>query len=104
MIGIRIYPGTELENIARMEGLLTLAPHDMLEPVFYLSPTINLELLLKKVRNSMDAHMNFMNPNAIGLPFLSAISLAGYWLGVKPPLWKNTRKIRRWLRWLRMDL
>ena len=38
---------TELENIARMEGLLTLTPLAMLEPVFYLSPLINLELLLK---------------------------------------------------------
>lgn len=104
MIGIRIYPGTELENIARMEGLLTLAPLAMLEPVFYLSPLINLELLLKKVQNSMATHMNYMNPNAIGLPFLSTINYLGYWLGVKPPLWKHTRYLRRGLRWLGRDL
>ncbi|MCP4262063.1 MAG: hypothetical protein GY774_31875, partial [Planctomycetes bacterium] len=99
-----IYPGTELENIARAEGVLTLPPREMLKPVFYLSPYINKEWLLKKVRNSMATHMNFINPNVIGLPFLPAISFVGYWLGVKPPLWKNTRNIRRGLRWLGMDL
>jgi radical SAM superfamily enzyme YgiQ (UPF0313 family) len=104
MTGVRIYPGTELENIARTEGVLTLPPHEMLEPVFYLSPSINQEWLLKKVYNSMATHMNFINPNAIALPFLPAINLVGYWLGVKPPLWKNTRYIRRGLRWLGMDL
>jgi len=104
MIGIRIYPGTELERIARAEGVLTLPPHEMLEPVFYLSPSINKEWLLKKVYNSMSTHMNFINPNAISLPFLPVINFVGYWLGVKPPLWKNTRYIRRGLRWLGMDL
>ncbi|MFV1976819.1 MAG: radical SAM protein [Candidatus Scalindua sp.] len=104
MIGIRIYPGTELESIARTEGVLTLSPHEMLEPVFYLSPSVNKEWLLKTVYNSMATHMNFINPNAISLPFLPAINFVGYWLGVKPPLWKNTRYIRRGLRWLGMDL
>ena len=104
MIGIRIYPGTELEDIARTEGILTLSPDEMLETVFYFSPAINLEWLLKKVHNSMASHMNFMNPNAIGLPFLPAINLLGYWLGVKPPLWKHTRHIRRGLRWIGKDL
>ncbi|GAX60181.1 Fe-S oxidoreductase [Candidatus Scalindua japonica] len=104
MIGIRIYPGTELENIARTEGVLNLSPLEMLEPVFYLSPSVNHEWLLKKVYNSMATHMNFINPNAISLPFLPAINFVGYWLGVKPPLWKNTRYIRRGLKWLGMDL
>ncbi len=104
MIGIRIYPGTELENIARTEGILTLSPHEMLEPVFYLSPAVQLEWLLKKIHNSMATHMNFMNPNAIGLPFLPAMNFMGYWLGVKPPLWKHTRYIRRGLRLLGMDV
>ena len=39
-IGIRIYPGTELEHRAREEGVLTAPPGEMLEPVFYLSPAL----------------------------------------------------------------
>jgi len=104
MTGVRIYPGTELENIARTEGVLTLSTHEMLEPVFYLSPALNLEWLLEKVHYSMARRMNFMSPNAIGLPFLPVISLLGYWMGVKPPLWKYTRYIRTGLRCLGKDL
>jgi len=37
--GIRIYPGTELETLARDEGVIG-NDHDMLRPVFYLSPAI----------------------------------------------------------------
>ncbi len=104
MIGIRIYPGTELENIARSEGVLNISPLEMLEPVFYLSPAVHLEWLKKKIDSSIATHMNFINPQALGLPFLPAMNFLGYWLGVKPPLWKRTRYIRRGLRWLGMDL
>ena len=37
-VGIRIYPGTELERLAREEGVLTGSVQEMLEPVFYFSP------------------------------------------------------------------
>lgn len=37
--GIRIYPGTQLEAIAREEGIIQNG-EDMLHPVFYLSPSI----------------------------------------------------------------
>jgi radical SAM superfamily enzyme YgiQ (UPF0313 family) len=37
--GIRIYPGTQLESIARDEGMIE-PDEDLLHPVFYLSPAI----------------------------------------------------------------
>ncbi len=37
--GIRIYPGTQLEAIAREEGIIENG-EDLLHPVFYLSPAI----------------------------------------------------------------
>ena len=37
--GIRIYPGTQLESIARYEGMIGTS-EDLLHPVFYLSPAI----------------------------------------------------------------
>lgn len=104
MTGIRIYPGTELENIARSEGVLTVTPDKMLEPIFYFSPTIQLEWLLKTIRFAMSSHMNFMTPKAIGLPILPTLNRIGYWLGIKPPLWKNTRFIRRGLKYLGMGI
>ncbi|GJQ59831.1 MAG: B12-binding domain-containing radical SAM protein [Candidatus Scalindua sp.] len=104
MIGLRIYPGTELEEIARAEGLLSVSPLEMLEPIFYLSPNVHIEWLREKIQMSIATHMNFLNPRAMGLPFLPVMNYLGYWLGVKPPLWKRTRYIRRGLRWLGMDL
>jgi radical SAM superfamily enzyme YgiQ (UPF0313 family) len=37
--GIRIYPGTQLETIARNDGMIGNS-HDLLHPAFYLTPTI----------------------------------------------------------------
>ncbi|OGV37383.1 MAG: hypothetical protein A2020_14995 [Lentisphaerae bacterium GWF2_45_14] len=39
-MGIRVFPGTRIERVAREEGLLTEAS-DLLNPVFYLSPEIS---------------------------------------------------------------
>ena len=53
-IGIRIYPGTELENIARREGLLSLSPRDMLQPVFYISPAVGYFWIIREIQTLMD--------------------------------------------------
>ena len=103
-IGIRIYPGTELEHRAREEGVLTVSPYEMLEPVFYVSPALDLNWLTETMQQTMAIHMNYINSNTIGLSFLPAINRFGYRLGVKSPLWRHTRYIRRGLRVLGMDV
>ncbi|MBI5678432.1 MAG: cobalamin B12-binding domain-containing protein, partial [Planctomycetes bacterium] len=69
-IGIRIYPGTELEHRARKEGVLTVSANDMLEPVFYVSPALDLNWLTETMQQTMAIHMNYINSNTIGLSFL----------------------------------
>ncbi|MBI5739081.1 MAG: cobalamin B12-binding domain-containing protein [Nitrospirae bacterium] len=101
--GVRIYPGTELELIARDQGLLRIAAGEMLEPVFYVSPSVEYGWMRKRVKASMNRHMNFINPDSISLPVLPAIHRLGYSLGLRPPLWKYTRYIRRTLRTVGMD-
>lgn len=103
-IGIRIYPGTELEHRAREEGVLSAPPGEMLEPLFYVSPALDLNWLTETMRQTMAAHMNYINSNTIGLSFLPAMNRLGYTLGVKSPLWRHTRFIRRGLRVLGMDV
>ncbi|HHT9109377.1 MAG TPA: B12-binding domain-containing radical SAM protein [Candidatus Wunengus sp. YC63] len=103
-IGIRIYPGTELEHRAREEGVLAISPSEMLEPVFYVSPALDLNWLTETMRQTMATHMNYINSNTIGLSFLPAMNRFGYRLGVKSPLWRHTRFIRRGLRTLGMDV
>jgi radical SAM superfamily enzyme YgiQ (UPF0313 family) len=103
-LGIRIYPGTELESLARQQGILSLSPEHMLEPVFYTSPTIEYIWMQKLIKASMSRHMNFINTDSIGFPILLPIHRFGYKLGLRPPLWKHTRFIRRSLRFLGMDV
>lgn len=102
-IGIRIYPGTELENIARREGLLSLSPPEMLQPVFYISPAVGYFRIIREIQSLMHIHMNFMSSDSLGLPFLPAIHRVCYRMGIRPPLWRHTRFIRKGLRMLGLD-
>ena len=102
--GIRIYPGTELESIARRQGVLSRAPGEMLSPVFYVSPDVDPLWVEQELKKSMNRHMNFLNMDSLGLSFLPTIHRIGYRLGLRPPLWRYTRIIRRCLRFAGMDV
>jgi hypothetical protein len=97
-IGIRMYPGTELETIARRQGVLDLPSGSMLEPLFYVSPEVEADWITGQVKRSMNSHMNFMNGESMSFYRLPLISRVGHRLGLKPPLWRYTRFIRRGLR------
>ncbi|MDQ1273289.1 MAG: hypothetical protein QG591_1919 [Planctomycetota bacterium] len=103
-VGIRIYPGTELEHSARSEGVLALPPEEMLEPVFYLSPALDLDWLVNTLHNALATHMNYADSNTIGLSFLPTLNRLGYRIGVKSPLWRHARFIRLGLRLFGMDV
>jgi radical SAM superfamily enzyme YgiQ (UPF0313 family) len=102
-VGIRIYPRTELENLAREQGVLALSNGEMLKPVFYLSPQLDKEWLIKELQTAMDTHMNFISSDSLSFPYLPSIHRLGYRLGIRPPLWKHTRFIRRGLRLFGVD-
>lgn len=103
-VGIRIYPGTELEQRARKEGVLTLTAEKMLDPVFYLSPDLDLDWLTDTIHSALSTHLNYIDSNTIGLSFLPTLNRLGYRIGVKSPLWRHTRFIRRGLRLFGMDV
>jgi len=97
-IGIRMYPGTELEAIARRQGVLSRPSGSMLAPVFYVSPEVEADWIMGQVKQSMNSHMNFMNSDSLSFSYLPQISRMGHRLGLKTPLWRYTRVIRRGLR------
>lgn len=103
-VGIRIYPDTELERIARDEGYFHLPPGEMLRPLFYVAPAVSPAWILAEIRKAMADHMSFISADSIGLSFLPAIHRLAYRLGVRPPLWRHTRFIRRGLRLFGMDV
>lgn len=102
--GIRIYPGTELESIAREEGLLEAPAREMLEPVFYTASDVDRDWMRAEIKNAIRRTMHFMDADSLGSPLLPAISRAGYALGLRQPLWKHTALIRRSLRFCGMDV
>jgi radical SAM superfamily enzyme YgiQ (UPF0313 family) len=92
--GIRIYPGTELENIARREGVLAATAQDMLEPVSYCSAQINRTWLNGAVRRQVVLHKNFIDTNSFSIPFLPALSKIASFCGFRYPIWKYTWQMR----------
>ena len=103
-VGIRMYPGTELENIARRQGVLSLPSGGMLAPLFYVSPRVEADWIMGQVKQSMNSHMNFMSGDSMSFFHLPLISRLGHRLGLKPPLWRYTRFIRRGLRTVGMNV
>lgn len=102
-IGVRIYPGTELETIARRQGVLTLPPDRMLAPVFYVSPDVDAHWIRKQVQDSLNTHMNFMSIDSFTFPHLSLLHKIGYRMGIRSPLWRYAPFIRRALRLIGMN-
>jgi radical SAM superfamily enzyme YgiQ (UPF0313 family) len=102
--GIRIYPGTELDAVARRQGVLSRSPAEMLEPVFYVSPEVDAGWMAQELKKEMRSRMNFIDMDSISLSFLPAMHRISHKLGLRPPLWKYTRTIRRGLRLAGMDV
>lgn len=97
-LGVRIYPGTQLETISRRQGVLSIPKDKMLRPVFYVSPELDTDWMIRRVQDSLNREMNFISSDSIGLPFLPFIHRLAHRIGMRTPLWKYTRYVRRGLR------
>jgi len=98
MAGVRIYPGTQLERIAREQGLLTKPKEEMIEPVFYVSPQVDAAWLATRLRRAAEEHLHFICGESAALPFLPALSRVAYAVGLRPPVWRHGRRVLRMLR------
>ena len=102
-IGIRIYPGTWIEKIARQEGLLSLSPQEMLEPVFYLSPGLNFDWLFRELESAIAGNLHLIDVRSMQSRHLPRIRRLCKMIGIKQPLWRHTAQIRRGLRLLGLE-
>ncbi len=102
--GIRIYPGTGLESIARKQGVLTAGAPEMLEPVFYVSPDVDAGWMEQQVKAALNGNLNFMSGDTFRFPYLPLVNRIGHFLGMRPPLWRHTARIRRGLRAAGVDV
>lgn len=97
-MGIRIYPRTDIEKVARNQGLLNFSSSQMIKPVFYFSPSLDKNWLTKTLQQSINKHLNFIGSKSLSLPFLDKLSFLGVKLGLKPPLWRHALTLRHGLR------
>jgi hypothetical protein len=103
-LGIRIYPGTELEKIARREGVLEAPSSEMLPAHFYFSPEVGRDWVASRLNEAAAGNMNILNSTSLSHPWLPAISRLCNRLPLPRPLWRHTRLIRTALRLLGNDI
>ena len=94
-VGIRIYPGTELERHARREGVLSAAATEMLTPEFYVAPELDLQRTLYQVRRAVAQNLNLLHSASLSHPWLPVVNRWFSRLPLRGPLWRHTRAIRR---------
>ena len=102
-VGIRIYPGTELEARARQESVLSLSAQEMLQPIFYFSPGLDLSWTRDQVRRATAENLNIIHAGSLSHPWLPAVNRVFHRLPLRP-LWRHTRAIRRVVRALGRDI
>jgi radical SAM superfamily enzyme YgiQ (UPF0313 family) len=95
---LRVYPGTELERMARAEGVLEAGSDGLLKPAFYFSPGMDSVRLDETLRRFAASHLNCVSLESVGLPLLPMIQRAASRIGARPPMWRHTRLLRRTLR------
>jgi radical SAM superfamily enzyme YgiQ (UPF0313 family) len=95
---LRVYPGTELERMARAEGVLEGGRDGLLKPAFYFSPGMDPVRLDGTLRRFAASHLNCVSLESVGLPLLPMIQRAASRIGARPPMWRHTRLLRRTLR------
>ncbi len=103
-VGIRIYPGTALEDIARRQGLLDCSAEEMLRPVFYFTPELDYDWTLGQVRRAAAEHLGILHSASLSHPWLPAVNRLFSRLPLSRPLWRHTRAIRRVVRALGRDI
>ncbi|TAL18646.1 B12-binding domain-containing radical SAM protein [bacterium] len=102
--GIRIYPGTKLESIARREGVLETPAKEMLPAHFYFSPEVERGWAASRLNEVAAEKMNILNSTSLSHPWLPAISRLCNRLPLPRPLWRHTRLIRTALKLLGNDI
>ena len=94
-VGIRIYPGTALEGIAREQGMATRPTDDPLDPAFYVAPDLGADRLIELAREALAAEPGFLALDLAPMPMLPVMQRLARRLGFRPPIWRHTRLVRR---------
>jgi len=85
LIGVRIYPNTQLHDRAVEEGIIAEGS-SLLEPLFYLSPELDPDTLVRLVADHASKHRNWIVPG-LGIRCDAALLSKLRKMGIRGPLW-----------------
>ncbi len=89
MLGIRVFPGTELARRAKAEGIIK-DEGPGLKPMFYFSPTLDMDAVSQRLARYGREHTNFIMPG-IHLRMTDKIRTRLRSYGFTGPLWEYLR-------------
>ena len=93
MVGLRIFPGTCLAQVAREEKFLSPG-QDLLQPTFYVAPKVK-DKILAWILDETAIHPNWIVPG-LNVHYSEKLQSKMRRLGVKGPLWEYMKMMRRW--------
>ena len=94
MIGIRCYPRTQLWNIVCKEGLISKNTN-ILEPFYYVSPSIEKEWLIETIREYQEKHDNFFIPTSVKGIHTDDLVVKIFRQGFRGPFWEVAKELKR---------
>jgi radical SAM superfamily enzyme YgiQ (UPF0313 family) len=90
VIGIRIFPYTELAEIAREEGLIPRDDESLLNPTFYIAPSVQ-DYVENFVVEQSRAHPNWVVPGK-NIKMSVGVQKRLRRMGIQGPLWRALKK------------
>jgi hypothetical protein len=85
--GIRVYPETPMETLAREAGLIR-SRRDLLRPVFYFSPEISRDWLSQRLSRAAREDPRIIRSGQTQQAFLPLAQRVLSWTGVRRPYWR----------------
>lgn len=101
-MGIRIYPGTPLERLAREHGIIPENANGLLKPVFYVSPELDTAWLIRRMKEEAARRMNFLIAGESSFAASPWVLRLGRAFRMKQPLWQYIRPLRQGMKLLRI--
>lgn len=96
-VGVRVYPNTFMAKVAMDEGIFQKV-HQLIEPVFYLSKSINKIELKNILLDFSMTHPNFICSYEAHMPIFGLAARLFYYLNIPRPYWRYApifNRIRR---------